>query len=170
MSEPTISEYFRKKQLIEQLSRELQALEESEAVRRRVAIEADIQAMLDTYDLSPNELVESVRALYNMELDSADGVAGGTSQSEGKVVTGEGKAAQDQKAISTDAGSSQADSPASAKPQPGKPVTRRRVKVYTNPNTGETVRTRGSNHRTLNLWRQRYGHDLVDSWWVYEEA
>lgn len=48
------------------------------------------------------------------------------------------------------------------------PVSRRQTKVYTNPHTGEVVRTRGSNHRILNEWRREYGPEVVDEWWVTE--
>lgn len=43
---------------------------------------------------------------------------------------------------------------------------RRKLRVYTNPHTGEEVKTRGANHRTLNEWRTQYGRDAVDQWWV----
>lgn len=40
----------------------------------------------------------------------------------------------------------------------------RRMFIYRNPHTGETVRTRGGNHTTLNEWREKYGAEKVDSW------
>ena len=43
---------------------------------------------------------------------------------------------------------------------------RRKLRVYTNPHTGQVVKTRGANHRTLNEWRTQYGRDEVDQWWV----
>lgn len=167
MSEPTISEYFRKKQLIERLSKELQALEESETVKRKVAIESDIKVMLDKYDMSAIDLIESIRALYDVDGEPAfeSGVyqpaPSGGEDARGSVDT------SDQTGDSSPAsvpGSTGEDGP-----RPGKPVTRRRVKIYTNPDTGESVRTRGSNHRTLNLWRQRYGREIVDTWWKFED-
>ncbi|WP_020405738.1 histone-like nucleoid-structuring protein, MvaT/MvaU family [Hahella ganghwensis] len=42
----------------------------------------------------------------------------------------------------------------------------RPLKTYKNPKTGETVKTRGGNHKTLNAWREEYGKDAVDSWLV----
>lgn len=35
---------------------------------------------------------------------------------------------------------------------------------YTNPESGEVVKTRGANHKTLKEWREKYGADVVDSW------
>ena len=41
---------------------------------------------------------------------------------------------------------------------------KRPLKTYTNPHTGETIKTRGGNHRTLNAWRDEYSKEEVDSW------
>ena len=41
---------------------------------------------------------------------------------------------------------------------------KRPMKTYRNPHTGETVKTRGGNHKTLNEWRDKYGKDAVHSW------
>lgn len=41
---------------------------------------------------------------------------------------------------------------------------RRAMKTYRNPHTGEVVRTRGGNHKTLNEWREKYGKETVQSW------
>lgn len=38
------------------------------------------------------------------------------------------------------------------------------TKVYTNPETGEVVKTRGGNHKMLKDWKQRYGAETVESW------
>lgn len=40
----------------------------------------------------------------------------------------------------------------------------RSVKVYTNPHSGETVQTKGGNHKTLKSWKAEYGAQEVDSW------
>lgn len=40
----------------------------------------------------------------------------------------------------------------------------RRVKVYRNPNTGETIETKGGNHKLLKEWKAEYGSDTVESW------
>lgn len=36
--------------------------------------------------------------------------------------------------------------------------------IYRNPHTGEAVKTKGGNHKTLNEWREKYGAEKVDSW------
>ena len=68
--------------------------------------------------------------------------------------------------------SSKAPSTKASGTKESQPVTvvrkKRAMKVYTNPHTGEVVRTRGANHRTLNQWRTQHGHEAVDSWWKYE--
>lgn len=56
---------------------------------------------------------------------------------------------------------------ASAKPGRGN-RRRRKLKVYVNPNTNETIETRGGNHKELKEWKAQYGSDLVESW-VTEE-
>lgn len=47
-------------------------------------------------------------------------------------------------------------------------VTGKRAKraliTYKNPHTGEVVRTRGGNHKTLKRWRDEHGKDTVLSW------
>lgn len=45
---------------------------------------------------------------------------------------------------------------------------KRPMKIFTNPHSGEVVRTRGANHRVLNQWRAKYGQDAVDTWWEFE--
>lgn len=41
---------------------------------------------------------------------------------------------------------------------------KRAMIVYKNPHTGEVVRTRGGNHKTLKAWRDEYGAEAVRSW------
>lgn len=41
---------------------------------------------------------------------------------------------------------------------------KRPLKTYRNPHTGETVQTRGGNHKVLNAWRQQYGKEEVAGW------
>jgi hypothetical protein len=41
---------------------------------------------------------------------------------------------------------------------------KRPMKIYKNPNTGEVVKTRGGNHKTLNEWRKQHGKEAVQSW------
>lgn len=40
----------------------------------------------------------------------------------------------------------------------------RQVKVYRNPHNGETIETKGGNHRGLKAWKEQYGSDTVESW------
>ena len=41
---------------------------------------------------------------------------------------------------------------------------KRPMKTYRNPHTGEVVKTRGGNHKTLNEWRKEYGKEAVQGW------
>ena len=40
----------------------------------------------------------------------------------------------------------------------------RQVKVYKNPHTGETIETKGGNHKILKEWKAKWGSDEVESW------
>lgn len=40
----------------------------------------------------------------------------------------------------------------------------RTVKVYNNPYTGETVETKGGNHKTLKEWKAEHGADTIETW------
>lgn len=40
----------------------------------------------------------------------------------------------------------------------------RRVKRYKNPHNGETIETKGGNHKVLKEWKAEYGSDTVESW------
>ncbi|ATN08257.1 transcriptional regulator [Pseudomonas sp. FDAARGOS_380] len=42
----------------------------------------------------------------------------------------------------------------------------RKVKVYKNPHTGETIETKGGNHRGLKQWKSDHGAATVESWLV----
>ncbi|MEE5041656.1 histone-like nucleoid-structuring protein, MvaT/MvaU family [Pseudomonas alliivorans] len=53
----------------------------------------------------------------------------------------------------------------SAPAAPEKAVRRARtVKVYKNPHNGETIETKGGNHKLLKQWKGQYGSDEVESW------
>lgn len=60
-------------------------------------------------------------------------------------------------AIDPSIGNGKADTATSSRPK-------RPMKTYKNPHTGETVQTRGGNHKTLNEWRDKYGKEAVQSW------
>ncbi len=40
----------------------------------------------------------------------------------------------------------------------------RKVKIYNNPETGESIETKGGNHKKLKEWKEMYGADKVNSW------
>lgn len=40
----------------------------------------------------------------------------------------------------------------------------RQVKRYKNPHTGETIETKGGNHRLLKAWKSEFGSDVVEGW------
>lgn len=42
----------------------------------------------------------------------------------------------------------------------------RKLKVFRNPETGETVETRGGNHRVLKAWKVEYKVKNIDDWLV----
>ena len=63
----------------------------------------------------------------------------------------------------------QGDSTAPAKRSAGssgKTRKPRKLKVFKNPNTGETVETRGGNHRVLKAWKSEHNLANIDEWLV----
>lgn len=44
------------------------------------------------------------------------------------------------------------------------------VKLYTNPHTGEVVRSKGGNTKRLMEWRSTYGTLAVSGWWRLEDT
>ena len=46
---------------------------------------------------------------------------------------------------------------------------RRKLKIYTNPVTGEIVKTRGANHKILKAWKAEHGSATVEGWAKTEE-
>jgi hypothetical protein len=40
----------------------------------------------------------------------------------------------------------------------------RAVKTYKNPHTGESIQTKGGNHKQLKEWKAEHGSDVVESW------
>ena len=42
----------------------------------------------------------------------------------------------------------------------------RKLKVFKNPETGETVETRGGNHKVLKAWKAQYKLSNIDDWLV----
>lgn len=57
--------------------------------------------------------------------------------------------------------------PATQAAEKGKPARQRKereVVTYVNPHTGQKVQTKGANQRTLRMWRDEYGADVVAKW------
>ena len=46
----------------------------------------------------------------------------------------------------------------------GRKRAKRKLKIYLNPHTNETIETRGGNHRILKAWKAEYGGDTVEGW------
>ena len=42
----------------------------------------------------------------------------------------------------------------------------RKLKVFKNPKTGETVETRGGNHTVLKAWKAKYKLENIDDWLI----
>lgn len=40
----------------------------------------------------------------------------------------------------------------------------RKMKQYSNPNTGEVIETKGGNHKTLKEWKAKWGAAVVEGW------
>lgn len=40
----------------------------------------------------------------------------------------------------------------------------RKTKVYLNPHNGETIETKGGNHKLLKEWKEEHGSDVVEGW------
>lgn len=46
----------------------------------------------------------------------------------------------------------------------GRTKKQRPLKVYKNPHTGEVVKCRGANHKTIRQWKEEYGEEEVGKW------
>ena len=42
----------------------------------------------------------------------------------------------------------------------------RKLKIFRNPETGETVETRGGNHKVLKAWKAQYNLESINNWLV----
>lgn len=54
-------------------------------------------------------------------------------------------------------------------PKPVRTRAPRPVKVYTNPHSGEVVKTKGRS-KVVSSWKQRYGDEAVESWMQIQPA
>jgi len=116
-----INDYYQKKQLMEQLSEELEKLEQDQALKSELAFENDVRDLMKKYDKAPKDVLQILAAIDpSIAGAKADGATGTRAK--------------------------------------------RPMKTYKNPHTGEVVKTRGGNHKTLNEWRQKWGKDAVQSW------
>ena len=67
------------------------------------------------------------------------------------------------------AGAPRGRKPATKAAAPVRKRRRRKLKVYRNPHTGETVETRGANHKVLKAWKAEHGSAVVESWATTKE-
>ncbi|MBU2952296.1 histone-like nucleoid-structuring protein, MvaT/MvaU family [Marinobacter sp. F3R08] len=114
-----INEYYQKKNLINQLTEELNALENDVELKSELELENSIRDLMSEYDKSPKDMFK-VLCSIDPSINNADKSSG---------------------------------------TNPKRPM-----KTYKNPHTGEIVKTRGGNHKTLNEWRAKYGKSAVQSW------
>lgn len=40
----------------------------------------------------------------------------------------------------------------------------RKIKIYVNPHTHETIETKGGNHKLLKAWKEEHGAQVVEGW------
>jgi hypothetical protein len=45
---------------------------------------------------------------------------------------------------------------------------RRKLKIYKNPLTNETIETRGGNHKVLKAWKAQYPSQNIEEWFIEE--
>jgi len=142
MARTSVGEYYTKRKLVDQLQRELEELEKSDALKSKLQVEGDLKAMLAKYSVEPQDLVDALVALYpdDVALTSSPKIAKRASKA--------------------------TSSPARGKSSVTPP---RKEKIFTNPHTSETILTKGSNHRVLNEWRRQYGQAALDNWWAYTD-
>lgn len=114
----TIRDYYHKKQLLEQLSSELQKLEDDQSLKSALEFEEEVKSLMDKHGMSPRDVLQILTVL----------------------------------------------DPSIAAPATGSGRAKRALITYTNPHTGEVVKTRGGNHKKLREWREQYGTDAVASW------
>ncbi|EAZ97232.1 histone-like nucleoid-structuring protein, MvaT/MvaU family [Marinobacter sp. ELB17] len=120
-----ITEYYKKKQLMEQLIDELSKLEDDESLKKDLVFERKIKELLADEDKSAKDamdvllIIDPTLAPVSHQTGSQDATPSGT---------------------------------------------RRALKKYTNPHTGEVVKTRGGNQKTLREWRAEFGAEAVHSW------
>ncbi|PAV24987.1 hypothetical protein C8D92_108197 [Tamilnaduibacter salinus] len=116
-----ISDYYQKKQLMEQLSEEITKMEADKTLKRELEFEEKIRGLMDEYNKSAKDVLQVLGAI------------------DPSVVPGKASSA-------------------------GASGPKRPLQIYKNPHTGEVVKTRGGNHKTLKQWREKHGKETVQSW------
>ncbi|MDX5297849.1 MAG: DNA binding protein [Gammaproteobacteria bacterium] len=119
-----INEYYKKKQLMAQLQKDLVQMEQDQALKRDLDFQTRLDELMKEYGKSARDALQVLSVI-----DPSVGAAKSAEAS----TTGRAK---------------------------------RQMKQWKNPHTGETVETRGGNHKTLNEWRDQYGKDVVRGWQV----
>ena len=119
----SISDYYKKKQMADQLAKELQQMEENDTLKKEFEFKDKLSKLMGDYGKSGKETLE---VLVSLEPSLKNKVDGAGAASDGRK--------------------------------------KRPLKTYRNPHTGETVQTRGGNHKVLNAWRKEHGRDEVASW------
>ena len=115
-----INDYYQKKQLIEQLSEELEKLENDSDLKVELEFENKVRDLMSEYEKNAQDVLKILATID-------------PSINKGQSTSGSGR--------------------------PKRPL-----KTYKNPHTGEVVKTRGGNHKTLKEWRDKYGKEAVQSW------
>ena len=54
------------------------------------------------------------------------------------------------------------------KPKSQNPRKQRKLKIYKNPLTDETIETRGGNHKILKAWKNQYPTQNIEDWIIEE--
>jgi hypothetical protein len=115
-----INDYYQKKQLIEQLTEELEHLKNDSDLKAELEFEDKIRKLMSEYEKTAQDALK-ILATIDPSINKGQS--------------------------------------ASASVRPKRPL-----KTYKNPHSGEVVKTRGGNHKTLKEWRQKYGKETVQSW------
>lgn len=116
-----LRDYYDKKNLLQQLSDELEQLEQDSNLQQDLNFENKVRELMEEFDKDARDVVMIMSAIDpSIQLASTGGGA--------------------------------------LKRAP------RATKTYTNPHTGEVVKTKGGNHKTLKAWRDKYGKETVQSW------
>lgn len=73
-----INDYYQKKQLMEKLSKELQQLEQDQALKHELEFEDKVRELMKEYDKSPKDVLQVLAAIDPSIVGSKAEVASGT--------------------------------------------------------------------------------------------